>query len=67
MAVTAKSPKRVRASVRFGRRRLVCTAMILSIGLAAILGFVGSMSYALAVTLLRVYGQARTTALNTTP
>ena len=44
------------AAIRFGRRRLVCTAMILSIGLAAILGFVGSMSYAIAVTLLLVYG-----------
>jgi MFS family permease len=44
------------AAIRFGRRRLICTAMILSIGLAAILGFVGSMSYAIAVTLLLVYG-----------
>jgi MFS family permease len=44
------------AAIRFGRRRLVCTAMILSIGLAAILGFVGSMSYAIAVPLLLLYG-----------
>lgn len=44
------------AAIRFGRRRLVCTAMILSIGLAAILGFVGSTSYAIAVALLLLYG-----------
>jgi MFS family permease len=44
------------AAIRFGRRRLVSTAMLLSIGLAAILGFVGSLSYALAVALLLVYG-----------
>jgi predicted MFS family arabinose efflux permease len=44
------------AAIRFGRRRLVCTAMILSICLAAILGFVGSMSYPIAVALLLVYG-----------
>jgi MFS family permease len=44
------------AAIRFGRRRLVCTAMLLSIALAAILGFVGSLSYALAVALLLVYG-----------
>jgi MFS family permease len=43
-------------AIRLGRRRLVCTAMILSIGLAAILGFVGSLSYAVAVGLLLVYG-----------
>ena len=44
------------AAIRFGRRRLVCTAMGLSILLAAILGFVGSLSYAIAVPLLLVYG-----------
>lgn len=44
------------ASIRFGRRRLVATAMILSIGFAAIVGFAGSTSYWLAVGLLIAYG-----------
>jgi MFS family permease len=44
------------ASIRFGRRRLVATAMILSIGFAAIVGFAGSTSYWLAVFLVIAYG-----------
>ena len=44
------------ASIRFGRRRLVATAMILSIGVAAIVGFAGSTSYWLAVFLVIAYG-----------
>lgn len=44
------------ASIRFGRRRLVATAMILSIGFAAIVGFAGSASYWLAVFLVIAYG-----------
>jgi len=44
------------ASIRFGRRRLVATAMILSIGFATIVGFAGSTSYWLAVGLLIAYG-----------
>jgi MFS family permease len=44
------------ASIRFGRRRLVATAMILSILFAATVGFLGSLSYWLAVVLLIVYG-----------
>ena len=44
------------ASIRFGRRRLVATAMILSIGFAAILGFAGSTGYWLAVFLVITYG-----------
>jgi MFS family permease len=44
------------AAIRLGRRRLVCTAMVLSIAFAAILGFVGSLSYAVAVALLLLYG-----------
>ena len=44
------------ASIRFGRRRLVATAMILSIGFAAILGFAGSTCYWLAVFLVIAYG-----------
>jgi MFS family permease len=44
------------AAIRFGRRRLVATAMILSIGFAAIVGFAGSTSYWLAVFLVIAYG-----------
>ena len=44
------------ASIRFGRRRLVATAMILSIGFAAIVGFAGSTNYWLAVFLVIAYG-----------
>lgn len=44
------------ASIRFGRRRLVATAMILSIGFAAVVGFAGSTSYWLAVFLVIAYG-----------
>jgi MFS family permease len=44
------------AAIRFGRRRLVTTAMLLSIALAAVLGWLGALSYALAVALLLVYG-----------
>ncbi len=44
------------ASIRFGRRRLVATAMVLSIGFAAIVGFAGSTNYWLAVGLLVAYG-----------
>lgn len=44
------------ASIRFGRRRLVATAMILSIGFAAIVGFAGSTGYWLAVFLVIAYG-----------
>lgn len=44
------------ASIRFGRRRLVATAMILSIAFAAVVGFAGSTHYWLAVVLLIAYG-----------
>ena len=44
------------ASIRFGRRRLVAAAMVLSIFFAAIVGFAGSTNYWLAVVLLIVYG-----------
>lgn len=44
------------ASIRFGRRRLVATAMVLSIGFACIVGFAGSTNYWLAVVLLVAYG-----------
>ncbi len=44
------------ASIRFGRRRLVATAMILSVLFGAVVGFLGSTSYWLAVGLLIAYG-----------
>ena len=44
------------ASIRFGRRRLVATAMILSILFGSVVGFLGSMNYWLAVVLLIAYG-----------
>ena len=53
---TASSVAGNEASIRFGRRRLVATAMILSIGFAAILGFAGSTGYWLAVFLVIAYG-----------
>ncbi|UYN93611.1 MAG: MFS transporter [Enhydrobacter sp.] len=44
------------ASIRFGRRRLVATAMTLSILVGASVGFLGSMGYWIAVGLIVFYG-----------
>ena len=44
------------ASIRFGRRRLIVAAMLLSIAVGLLLGFVGSRGYWLAVVLVVVYG-----------
>jgi MFS family permease len=44
------------ASIRYGRRRLVATAMILSILIGGSIGFLGSMGYWIAVVLIVVYG-----------
>jgi len=44
------------ASIRFGRRRLVAAAMGLSIVTGALVGFVGSTGYWLAVGLIVLYG-----------
>ena len=44
------------AAMRYGRKRLIVTAMLASIFIGATIGFVGSMSYALAAVLLTVYG-----------
>jgi MFS family permease len=44
------------ASIRFGRRRLIVGAMVLSIAVGLLLGFVGSRGYWLAVVLIVVYG-----------
>ena len=46
------------ASIRFGRRRLVAAAMLLSIVLAALLGWIGTMGYWIAVGLIVLYGMA---------
>ena len=44
------------AAIRLGRKRLVVTAMVASIIIGATIGFVGSLSYALAAILLTLYG-----------
>ena len=44
------------AGIRYGRKRLVVTAMITSILIGATIGFIGSMSYAVAAVLLALYG-----------
>jgi predicted MFS family arabinose efflux permease len=44
------------AAIRYGRKRLIVTAMLASILIGATIGFVGSMSYALAAVLLLIYG-----------
>ena len=53
---TAASVAGNEAAIRYGRRRLIVFAMLASIGLAALLGTVGSLSYPIAVTLLMIYG-----------
>jgi predicted MFS family arabinose efflux permease len=44
------------AAIRFGRKRLIVTAMLASIVIGATIGFVGSLSYGLAAALLTIYG-----------
>jgi predicted MFS family arabinose efflux permease len=44
------------AAIRMGRRRLVQTAMLASIVLGGTIGFLGTASYTVAVTLMLVYG-----------
>lgn len=44
------------AAIRYGRKRLVVTAMLASILIGATIGFIGSLSYALAAVLLTIYG-----------
>jgi MFS family permease len=43
-------------AIRYGRRRLIVGAMLASIALASVIGFVGALSYPLAIGLLLVYG-----------
>jgi MFS family permease len=44
------------AAIRFGRKRLIVTAMLASILIGATIGFLGSMSYAVAAVLITLYG-----------
>jgi len=44
------------AAIRYGRKRLIVTAMMTSILIGATIGFIGSMSYAMAAVLLALYG-----------
>jgi predicted MFS family arabinose efflux permease len=44
------------AAIRYGRKRLIVTAMLASILIGATIGFLGSMSYGLAGVLLTLYG-----------
>jgi predicted MFS family arabinose efflux permease len=44
------------AAIRFGRKRLIVSAMVSSILIGATIGFLGSLSYAFAAALLTVYG-----------
>ncbi len=53
---TAASVLGNEAAIRYGRRRLVTAAMLGSIVVATSLGFVGTLSYEVAVVLLLLYG-----------
>ena len=44
------------AAIRVGRRKLIGLAMLASIALAASIGFIGPMSYTIAVAMLVLYG-----------
>ncbi len=44
------------ASIRFGRRRLIVTAMLLSIAVGVVIGFAGAQGYWIAVPLVVLYG-----------
>jgi predicted MFS family arabinose efflux permease len=44
------------AAIRYGRKRLIVTAMLASILIGGTIGFIGSTSYALAAALLTIYG-----------
>ena len=46
------------AAIRFGRRRLVAVAMLLSIGMALAIGIAGIDDYRIAVVLIVLYGMA---------
>ena len=42
--------------IQLGRRRLIQTTILISIILGASIGFIGSLSYSIAMTLLVIYG-----------
>jgi MFS family permease len=44
------------AAIRFGRKRLIVTAMLASILIGGTIGFLGCMSYGLAAVLITLYG-----------
>jgi predicted MFS family arabinose efflux permease len=44
------------AAIRLGRKRLIVAAMLASILIGATIGFIGTMSYAVATVLLTLYG-----------
>jgi MFS family permease len=53
---TAASVVGNEAAIRLGRRTLISLAMIASVAISCGLGFIGSLSYTLAVVLLLIYG-----------
>lgn len=53
---TAASVAGNEAAIRFGRKRLIVTAMLASILIGATIGFLGSTSYAIAAVLITLYG-----------
>ena len=53
---TAASVLGNETAIRYGRRRLIVGAMLASIALASVIGFIGPLSYPLAIGLLLVYG-----------
>jgi len=56
LAGTAASILGNEAAIRAGRRRLIGIAMLASAVCAALLGFIGTGSYALAIALILIYG-----------
>ena len=44
------------AAIRWGRRRLITAALLASIAVGGSIGFIGTLSYAIAVALLLIYG-----------
>lgn len=53
---TAASVLGNEAAIRWGRRRLITLAMLASIVVSGCIGYLGTLSYAVAVALLMVYG-----------
>jgi predicted MFS family arabinose efflux permease len=53
---TAASVAGNEAAIRFGRKRLIVTAMLASILIGGTIGFLGSTSYAIGAVLLTLYG-----------